>query len=114
MTGRSQRHKAQIQGVTSAGIVGGEEQSPKSLTAPTVAGTMTQGQTLTGTNGTFSGSPTITRQWTRNKQAIVGATGATYVLAAIDVGTYIQFVNKAVDANGRVTYAYSVPRGPVA
>lgn len=89
-SGRSQELKQERHGTDSSGRT-----KPKMATLPTVAGTNTVGQTLTGTNGTFSGSGTIviTRQWTRNGQAISGATGATYVLAAPDSGKTIRFQN---------------------
>lgn len=91
MAGRSQVLKSQRQGRDSSGRI-----APSMATLPTVAGTNTVGQTLTGTNGTFDGTATITitRQWTRRGAPISGATGATYVLQEADVGTgTIRFQN---------------------
>lgn len=97
MTGRSQRLKRQRYGVDSAGRT-----APAVATLPTVAGTNTVGQVLTGTNGTFTGSGTIaiTRQWTRNGVDISNATGATYTLVAGDSGKTIRFDNIATSEYG--------------
>jgi hypothetical protein len=105
--GRSQRHKAEVQGVTSFG-----SSKPAQLTVPTVAGTNTVGQTLTGTDGTFSGSPTptLTRHWSRDGKAIAGANAATYVLVAADSGKQIRFVNTASNAYGHQAQSSSLPR----
>ena len=105
MAGRSQAHKLRHQGVSSAG-----NRKPKQATVPTVAGTNTVGQTLTGTNGTFTpAGATITRQWTRNGVPISGATGATYLLAAPDSGKTIRFLNIAKNRFG-TTVSSSAPR----
>lgn len=92
MAGRSQRLKRDRYGKDSAG-----RSKPAMATLPTVAGTNTVGQILTGTNGTFTGSGTIaiTQQWTRNGADISGATGATYTLVAGDSGKTIRFDNIA-------------------
>lgn len=107
MPGRSQRHKIQNQGLNSGG-----QSMPKMATLPTVSGTNTVGQTLTGTNGTFTGSGTIaiTRQWTRNGAPIAGATGATYVLQAGDSGKTIRFQNIARSEYGVQVVSDSAPR----
>lgn len=104
--GRSQRHKAVHQGVTSAG-----NKLPKQATVPTVTGTNTVGQTLTGTNGTFTPATgvTITRQWTRNGVPIAGATAATYVLQAADSGKTVRFLNIGKNRFGSRTIT-SAPR----
>lgn len=67
---------------------------------PTISGTATQGQTLTATTGTASGSPTYALQWKRNGTAISGATGTTYVLQAADVGATITVTSTASNAGG--------------
>lgn len=90
MAGRSQLHAQEHRGTDASG-----RSKPKVATIPTVAGTNTVGQTLTGTNGTFTGSGTITitRLWSRNGAPISGATGATYVLQAADSGKTVRFHN---------------------
>jgi hypothetical protein len=78
---------------------------PRIATLPTFSGTNTQGSTQTGVNGTFTGSGTvaITRQWYRNGLPIPGATNATYVLAAADMGgKLIRFANIARSQYGEV------------
>lgn len=91
--GRSQRHKARVQGVAS--YQGRNNRKPKITAVPTVAGTNTVGQILTGTNATYTPATggTVTRQWTRNGVPIAGQSGATYTLVAGDSGKTIRFVN---------------------
>jgi hypothetical protein len=54
--------------------------------APVISGNTTLGSTLTTTNGTWTGTATITfgYQWKRNGTNINGATNSTYVLAVAD------------------------------
>lgn len=59
---------------------------PVNSVAPAITGTTTQGQTLTCSSGTWSKSPSFAYQWNRNGSAIAGATAATRLLAAGDVG----------------------------
>jgi hypothetical protein len=66
----------------------------------TILGTAADGQTLTGGDPTFSGSPpiSVTHQWQRCDAGgascgdIAGATGANYVLTPSDVGHTIRFI----------------------
>lgn len=63
---------------------------------PTIAGTPTVGQTLTGTPGTFSGDPEeIANQWYAGDEAIEGETGNTLELTAAQVGKTITFRSTA-------------------
>ena len=105
--GRSQRHRAEIQGVTSYGA-----SKPSVTTIPTIAGTGTVGQTLTGTNGTFGGFPvpTVTRYWLRDEKPIAGAGAATYVLVAADSGKQIKFGNTATNPYGHQSQSVSVAK----
>jgi hypothetical protein len=74
--------------------------APVNTAVPTISGTREDGSTLTATNGTWTGTPTIafTRQWRRCDSAgancadIAGATGSTYALGAADVGKTIRVV----------------------
>jgi hypothetical protein len=60
--------------------------APTNTTPPAITGTARQGQTLTVSNGVWTGSPTFTRQWKAAGVNIAGATNATYVLTAAEVG----------------------------
>jgi len=60
---------------------------PVNSVLPAISGTTTSGQTLTCTSGTWSNTPdAYAYQWNRSGAAIIGATAATRVLAAGDVG----------------------------
>jgi len=77
-----------------AGFIGkndGRPAAPVSTAAPAITGTAQVGQTLTSTTGTWTGkpAPVLTRQWNAGGVAIAGATGATYVPVAGDVGKTI-------------------------
>jgi hypothetical protein len=100
---------------------------PTNTVAPTESGTETEGQTLTGTQGTWTGGlPVVTyaRQWQRNVAGtwtnILGATSSTYVLQAADVGTTVRhgvsaLVGPALDSDALATvWAYSAPTGTIA
>lgn len=78
---------------------------PVNTVAPVVSGTATFGQTLTTTNGTWTGlpAPTFTYQWQRVTTNISGATSSTYVLVAADVGNTIRCVVTATNAISAVS-----------
>jgi hypothetical protein len=81
---------------------------PTPLTGPTVAGTPMQGEQLTASTGTWSGVGDLryAYQWYRCNASgarcstIRGATGATYRLAARDVGRTLGLTVRATDATG--------------
>jgi len=78
---------------------------PANTTPPSISGTATQGNTLTATNGTWSGSPTgYGYQWqdcTANGcQNISGATSSSYALQVTDVGSTVDVVVTATNAGG--------------
>jgi hypothetical protein len=89
-------------------------QPPANTTLPmiTVLTTLEVGQQLACGNGTWSGSPTYTRQWTRNGNAIGGATAASYTLVTLDIGANIGCRVTGTNAGGATT-ADAVPVGPV-
>lgn len=112
MAGRSQRHLRQVRGVDSSGDTTGiSPADPIVLTVPTIAGTPTNGSTLTRTNGTFRGEGVgaITTQWYRSTggisiaTAIAGAVNATYVLTGTDVGKKIHVRNSITNFAGTTT-----------
>jgi hypothetical protein len=81
--------------------------APSDSTLPAIAGTPTEGQTLTATTGTWSGSPTSYRyQWQDCNtlgEACLGvatATNSSYTLTAADVGHTLRVVITATNAGG--------------
>jgi len=82
--------------------------------APAVTGAAQVGQTLTGTNGTIAGGVFAGRRWFRDGSAITGATGATYVVQAADVGKRIsQEVTATVTSTGGKVSQRSAPTAVV-
>lgn len=96
---------------------------PYNTVLPAITGTLGEGDTLTTTNGTWAGDATITyaRQWQHGPSAdpndpswanIAAATGATYVLAAGDVGKHVRCKVTATNTTGS-TVAFSNIVGPI-
>jgi hypothetical protein len=84
--------------------------APTNTALPLVTGTATQGQVLTGADGTWTNTPTgFTRTWLRcdgagaSCVAIAGATLSTYTVAATDVGATLRFSVTATTASGTST-----------
>lgn len=79
--------------------------APVNTVAPVVSGSVTVGQTLSTTNGTWTGTPTptFTYQWQRVTTNISGATSSTYVTVAADVGNTIRCVVTATNAISAVS-----------
>lgn len=94
---------------------GGTDGVPVNSVFPSITGTVVEGQTLTGTDGTWSNSPTVyARQWLRDGVVIAGATNSTYVLTFSDVGHTITFRVTASNATGNGVAAVSAPTAVVA
>lgn len=93
--------------------------APYNITAPAITGTVSDGQTLTTTNGTWGGDATISfaRQWQKFTGGfwtdIATETGLTYTLVTADVGALIRCRVIATNTEGSTT-AYSNIVGPVA
>jgi hypothetical protein len=83
--------------------------APSNTTAPAVSGTPKVGQTLTVSNGTWTGSPTdYSYQWQRctsstSCASIVDATENTYVARSADVDKTLRAVVTATNADGLST-----------
>lgn len=73
---------------------------PVNSVLPVISGAAVSGQTLSTTNGTWTGTPTYTYQWYRNGIAIGGATNSTYLLTDSDNGTTITVIVTATNAGG--------------
>jgi hypothetical protein len=80
---------------------------PLDLGAPQISDTTTQGHRLTTTNGTWTGSPTsFVYEWQDcnstggSCSSISGATSASYILTANDVGDTIRVVVTATNSGG--------------
>ena len=105
---------------SSEGLVRVAIGGPVNTAAPTIAGSATQGQTLTATTGTWTGTPapTTTYQWQDCNSSgtsctnIAGATGSTYTLTPSDVGQAIDVVQTATNTLG-VAPAPSAPTAVV-
>jgi lysophospholipase L1-like esterase len=82
-------------------------QAPPTNTAlPTISGTVQQGQTLTASPGTWTGTPSYTYQWLRcagngaGCGPVAGATGSTYLLGSNDVDSTIRVSVTATNSGG--------------
>src|SRR4051794_2011569 len=95
--------------------------APAPSALPAISGTARAGQILSSTTGTFTGTAPLTygRTWQRcddtgaNCAAIVGASAATYTLAAADVGKTIRVTVLATNVEGSAS-ATSAPTAIVA
>ena len=105
---------------TIASVGSGTGNPPSNTVLPVVSGTSQQGQTLTASNGSWTGSPTSFAYRWRDCDAsgnscvdIAGATGSTYLLVAADVGHTLRVVVTATNAAGSAA-ATSTQTGTVA
>ncbi len=87
--------------------------APSWSVQPSISGTPTVGQTLTGNSGTIANGTVSARQWLRGGIAITGATNATYAVVSADQGTSISFRVTATGTGG-TSNATSPMVGPVA
>lgn len=82
---------------------GGPPPGPINTVAPTISGDTLVGSTLTVDEGTWTGAPTFTYQWTRDSVAISGATSTTYVTTFDDVGAAIRCEVTGTNVDGEST-----------
>jgi hypothetical protein len=81
---------------------------PANTLPPSISGSATQGQVLSASPGSWSGSPapSFTYQWQRcdqnglNCSSIGGATATAYSLGSLDVGSTVVVVVKASNSSG--------------
>jgi bacillolysin len=84
-------------------------------TAPTISGTPKLGQTLTASNGTWTGSGlSYTYQWFRAGTSIPGATAQTYQAAVDDVGSTLTVAVTASNGLAADSTHSSAPTSTVA
>lgn len=78
---------------------------PVMTVAPAITGTAKSGETLTCSNGTFTGDATIvySHQWFANGNAVLNATNTTYELTDADVGKVFSCRVIARNAAGSAT-----------
>lgn len=94
--------------------------APVNQTPPSISGSATEGETLSGDDGAWQSSVPLTfaRQWQRSTGGgfadIPGATGADYTLAAADVGHTIRLQVTASNSEGGSATAHSEPTAEVA
>lgn len=88
--------------------------APANVAPPSITGTAKVGETLTGDDGEWSGTPApvITRQWNADDIAIEGATGSTYDLVEGDENAEITITVTATNSAGSASET-SAPVGPV-
>jgi hypothetical protein len=106
---------------TTAQIAAAAAQPPRSTESPVVSGPPHETDTLTTTNGFWSGSPdSFQYQWLRcatptgvNCVVVAGATASSYTLVHADVGYAIRARARAQNAVGTSLPADSAPTAPV-
>ncbi|HRQ13085.1 MAG TPA: hypothetical protein PK205_07250 [Promineifilum sp.] len=87
--------------------------APVLTVAPAITGTAEVGETLTVSNGTFTGTGiTYAYQWYAGGVAIVGATAGTYDLTAAELGKVITARVVATNAGGSAT-GFAAPTAAV-
>ena len=85
---------------------------PSNVTPPSISGMTADGQTLTASTGTWSGTTpmTFTYQWQRCNTsgtscvAVAGATSSTYLVSAADIGSTLRVVVTATNGAGSSAY----------
>ncbi len=87
---------------TSAGTaaVAAAPVAPSWSVQPSITGTATVGQTLSGQDGTITNGTVSARQWLRDAVAISGATGTSYALVSADEGKVITYRVSATGPGG--------------
>jgi hypothetical protein len=106
-------YAAIIAAFRAVGAVSVSGTAPANTVVPAITGTTTDGQTLTSSTGTWSGTVvSYTYQWKADGVNISGATASTYVLTSSEVGADITVAVTATNEVGSTT-ATSAAVGPV-
>jgi hypothetical protein len=102
--------------VASASVTGIPNVIPTISTVPVISGTITQGQTLAVTNGTWANNPaSYTYSWSRattsggSYSTISGATSSTYTLVEADIGNFVRATVTATNSAGNSIASSSGP-----
>ena len=96
------------------GAVSGTAVVPMNTVLPVISGTAQVGQTLTGSAGAWTNSPTsYANQWQNEGSPIAGATSATYIIQASDLGALITLQVIATNSAGASVPAVSPLGTPV-
>lgn len=92
----------------------GSGTAPDNTALPTITGTAEVGQTLTGTDGTWTGTPapTLSRQWFADGESLPGETASTMTLTSAHEGAVITFMVTAANHLG-TAHAISAPTAAV-
>lgn len=111
-------HSATATSNLTAAVVNGTSQSPAiaNTALPGITGLARVGEQLSAYAGSWytpAGAPRTALQWLRNGVPIAGATGATYVLAPVDLGARISLRVTATKDGYPPAQRTSDPSGPV-
>jgi hypothetical protein len=79
--------------------------APTNTVAPAVTGTAVVGYVLTTTDGTWTGSPSLTRKWQRDSSDIPGETATTYTQVTADAGHSITCLVTGTNGGGSASQA---------
>jgi hypothetical protein len=102
--GARARHTHRRHRASCAGKVGRRDRAltPANTSPPSIAGSAVEGQTLSASVGSWSGSTPMhyTYQWQREGRNVSGSTGASYLLTSADVGHRMDVVVTATNSAG--------------
>jgi hypothetical protein len=106
-------YAAIIAAFRAVGAVSVSGTAPVNTVVPAITGTTTEGETLTSSTGTWSGTVvSYTYQWKADGVNISGATASTYVLTSSEIGATVTVAVTATNEVGS-TSATSAGVGPI-
>lgn len=77
--------------------------APTNTAVPTITGTPKVGVALTGANGTWTGSPTLSKQWVVGGFDVPGQTMDTYTPTALDAGKTVRLRVRGTNRGGNAS-----------